>query len=159
VLTIKGEKKAAAEVKEEQFHHAERRYGSFSRSFSLPQTVDPHRVSAEYKNGVLTVRLPQREEAKPRTIKDETTPQAAPEPQPEAPAIPPEPLPPIQSRFLFVDVAALRAKQLRRGARIRIDDTEHLPKKAERVAMEEVRRGLVYYNIPEPKRRDAESHE
>jgi DNA-directed RNA polymerase subunit K/omega len=50
---------------------------------------------------------------------------------------------------LFVDVAALRAKQLRRGARIRIDDTEHLPKKAERVAMEEVRRGLVYYDTPE----------
>jgi DNA-directed RNA polymerase subunit K/omega len=70
---------------------------------------------------------------------------------PEAPIVPPEPLPPIQSRFLFVDVAALRAKQLRRGARVRIDDVEHLPKKAERVAMEEVRRGLVYYNVPEPK--------
>lgn len=72
--------------------------------------------------------------------------------QPEAPVIPPEPLPPIQSRFLFVDVAALRAKQLRRGARVRIDAAEPLPKKAERVAMEEVRRGLVYYNVPEPKR-------
>jgi len=70
---------------------------------------------------------------------------------PEAPIVPLEPLPPIQSRFLFVDVAALRAKQLRRGARIRIDDQEHLPKKAERVAMEEVRRGLVYYNVPDPK--------
>ena len=68
VLTIKGEKKAS-DVKDEQYHHAERRYGSFSRSFSLPQTVDPNRVSAEYKNGVLTVRLPLREEAKPRTIK------------------------------------------------------------------------------------------
>jgi DNA-directed RNA polymerase subunit K/omega len=67
------------------------------------------------------------------------------------PAVPAEPLPPIQSRFLFVDVAALRAKQLRRGARVRIDDTEHLPKKAERVAMEEVRRGLVFYDVPEPK--------
>ena len=66
----------------------------------------------------------------------------------EAPVIPPEPLPPIQSRFLFVDVAALRAKQLRRGARVRIDDPEHLPKKAERVAMEEVKRGLVYYDVP-----------
>jgi DNA-directed RNA polymerase subunit K/omega len=71
---------------------------------------------------------------------------------PEAPVVPPEPLPPIQSRFLFVDVAALRAKQLRRGARVRIDDPEHLPKKAERVAMEEVRRGLVYYDVPEPKK-------
>jgi DNA-directed RNA polymerase subunit K/omega len=70
---------------------------------------------------------------------------------PEAPLVPPEPLPPIQSRFLFVDVAALRAKQLRKGARVRIDDPEHLPKKAERVAMEEVRRGLVYYLVPAPK--------
>ena len=43
VLTIQGEKKVAAEVKEEQFHHVERRYGTFSRSFSLPQTVDPSR--------------------------------------------------------------------------------------------------------------------
>ena len=68
--------------------------------------------------------------------------------QPDMPVIPAEPLPPIESRFLFVDVAALRAKQLRRGARVRIDDTEHLPKKAERMAMEEVRRGLVYYEVP-----------
>ena len=78
---------------------------------------------------------------------DETTSQTT--EQPAAAVIPPEPLPPIQSRFLFVDVAALRAKQLRRGARVRIDDTEHLPKKAERVAMEEVRRGLVYYDTPD----------
>jgi HSP20 family protein len=69
VLTVSGEKKASADVKEEQYHHVERRYGSFSRSFSLPQTVDPNRVSAEYKDGVLTVRIPLREEAKPRTIK------------------------------------------------------------------------------------------
>ena len=69
VLTIKGEKKAAADVKGEQFHHVERRYGAFTRSFSLPQTVDPNRVTAEYKQGVLTVRLPLRDEAKPRSIK------------------------------------------------------------------------------------------
>ena len=68
VLTIKGQKRLG-DVKEEQFHHLERRYGAFSRSFSLPQTVDAARVAAEYKNGVLTVRLPLREEAKPRTIK------------------------------------------------------------------------------------------
>jgi len=80
-------------------------------------------------------------------VMDETTSQTT--EQPAAAVIPPEPLPPIQSRFLFVDVAALRAKQLRRGARVRIDDTEHLPKKAERVAMEEVRRGLVYYDTPD----------
>jgi HSP20 family protein len=69
VLTIKGEKKATTDVKDDQYHHIERRYGAFSRSFSLPQTVDSNRVSAEYKNGVLTVRLPLREEAKPRSIK------------------------------------------------------------------------------------------
>ena len=71
VLTVKGEKKLSHEVKEEQYHHVERRYGSFSRSFSLPQTVDAGKVAAEYKNGVLTVRLPLREEAKPRQIKVE----------------------------------------------------------------------------------------
>jgi DNA-directed RNA polymerase omega subunit len=66
----------------------------------------------------------------------------------EAPELPSEPAPPIQSRFLFVDVAALRAKQLRRGARVRFDaEGTH---KAERVAMEEVRRGLVQYNVPPP---------
>jgi HSP20 family protein len=69
VLTIKGEKKLAGEVKEEQFHHIERRFGPFSRSFSLPRTIDAGKVAAEYKNGVLTVRLPLREEAKPRQIK------------------------------------------------------------------------------------------
>jgi len=69
VLTIKGEKKVAPDVKEENFHHIERRYGAFSRSFSLPRTVDSAKVAADYKNGVLTVRLPLREEAKPRQIK------------------------------------------------------------------------------------------
>ena len=69
VLTVKGEKKFDKDVKEDQFHHIERRYGAFSRSFSLPQTVDAGKVAAEYKNGVLTVRLPLREEAKPRQIK------------------------------------------------------------------------------------------
>src|ERR1044071_629089 len=60
-LTIKGDKKLSSDVKEEQFHRIERRYGIFSRSFSLPQTVDSGKVGAEYKNGVLTVRLPLRE--------------------------------------------------------------------------------------------------
>jgi len=70
--------------------------------------------------------------------------------QQEGPAAPSEPAPPIQSRFLFVDVAALRAKQLRRGARPRFDSGE-APElhKAERLAMEEVRRGLVYYDVPD----------
>ena len=68
-LTIRGEKKFSSEVKEESFHRIERRYGSFSRSFALPRTVDTSKVGADYKNGVLTVRLPLREEAKPRQIK------------------------------------------------------------------------------------------
>jgi HSP20 family protein len=69
VLTIKGEKKLASEVKEDQYQHIERRYGAFSRSFSLPRTVDSSKVAADYRNGVLTIRLPLREEAKPRQIK------------------------------------------------------------------------------------------
>jgi len=68
-----------------------------------------------------------------------------------APQIPAQPLPPIQSRFLFVDVAALRAKQLRRGARPRLGEEAQVPHKAERVAMEEVKRGLVYYDVPVPR--------
>jgi HSP20 family protein len=69
VLTLTGEKKVAADIKSEQYHHVERHYGSFSRSFSLPQTVDPSRVTAEYRNGVLSVRLPLRDEARPRSVK------------------------------------------------------------------------------------------
>jgi HSP20 family protein len=68
-LTISGEKRFSNEVKEDQFHRIERRYGRFSRSFSLPSSVDATQISAEHKNGVLTVRLPAREEAKPRQIK------------------------------------------------------------------------------------------
>jgi DNA-directed RNA polymerase subunit K/omega len=64
------------------------------------------------------------------------------------PQLPSDPAPPITSRFLFVDVAALRAKQLRRGARVRFQASEAAAHKAERVAMEEVRRGLVYYDVP-----------
>jgi DNA-directed RNA polymerase subunit K/omega len=71
---------------------------------------------------------------------------------------PSEPAPPIESRFLFVDVAALRAKQLRRGARPRVGTDEGpLPHKAERLAMEEVRRGLVYYAVTAPKPQSEES--
>jgi DNA-directed RNA polymerase subunit K/omega len=79
---------------------------------------------------------------------------------PEESRIPSEPAPPIGSRFLFVDVAALRAKQLRRGARVRLaDDAPVVHHKAERVAMEEVRRGLVYYDIPAPKPQKPEGGE
>jgi HSP20 family protein len=68
-LTLSGEKKLDTEVIEEQFHRIERSYGSFARTFALPPTVDAAKVSAEYKAGVLTVRLPLREEAKPNKIK------------------------------------------------------------------------------------------
>jgi len=67
-LTLKGERKFATDVKQEQFHRVERAYGTFSRSFSLPSSVDASRIAAEYKNGVLTVKLPFREETRPRTI-------------------------------------------------------------------------------------------
>ena len=74
----------------------------------------------------------------------------------ETSVLPPEPAPPIHSRFLFVDVAALRAKQLRRGARVRFEAEQPAPAlhKPERLAMEEVRRGLVWYEIRTPKPRE-----
>jgi HSP20 family protein len=68
VLTIKGERKFSDEVKRENYHRIERQHGSFTRSFTLPNTVDPARISASYKDGLLTIRLPQREEAKPKQI-------------------------------------------------------------------------------------------
>jgi HSP20 family protein len=68
-LTISGEKRFSNELKEDQFHRIERRYGTFSRSFLLPSSVDATKIAAEHRNGVLTVRLPAREEAKPRQIK------------------------------------------------------------------------------------------
>ena len=68
-LTLKGERKFEnTAAKQEQFHRLERTYGMFSRSFSLPSTVDASKIGAEYKNGVLTVALPFREESRPRTI-------------------------------------------------------------------------------------------
>jgi DNA-directed RNA polymerase subunit K/omega len=80
----------------------------------------------------------------------DTTASATPEPS-DAPQIPAEPAVPITSRFLYVDVAAMRAKQLRRGAHLRYDlePGTPAPKKPERQAMEEVRRCLVHYHIPE----------
>jgi HSP20 family protein len=68
MLTLSGERKVDTEVRKEQYHRLERSFGSFSRSFSLPATVDTGKIGAEFKNGVLTVRLPFREEAKPRSI-------------------------------------------------------------------------------------------
>jgi HSP20 family protein len=68
-LTLSGERQLATEVAHEQFHRIERRFGAFARTFTLPPTVDASRASAEYKAGVLTVRLPLREDAKPKQIK------------------------------------------------------------------------------------------
>jgi HSP20 family protein len=67
-LTIKGERRQDVEVKKEHFHRVERSYGAFSRSFSLPNTIDSGKVRADYRDGVLTVSLPLREESKPRQI-------------------------------------------------------------------------------------------
>jgi|SRR5690348_12599889 len=68
-LYLKGERKFEKEVKDENFHQVERSYGSFSRSFSLPSSIDSDKVKAEYQNGILTLTMPKREEAKPKTIK------------------------------------------------------------------------------------------
>ena len=67
-LTIKGEKKAETEEKDENYHMVERTYGSFSRAMKLPAVVDAEKVEATYKNGVLTVVLPKMEEVKPKAI-------------------------------------------------------------------------------------------
>ena len=64
-LTLSGEKKLETEVTDRQFHRIERHYGSFARTFVLPPTVNAGKASAHYKAGVLTVRLPMREEVKP----------------------------------------------------------------------------------------------
>ncbi len=69
LLTIRGERKFEKSVSEENFLRVERTYGSFSRSFSLPNTLNAEAIGAEYKNGVLTVTLPKREETKPRQVK------------------------------------------------------------------------------------------
>jgi HSP20 family protein len=67
-LTLSGKKQAEKEVKERQYRRIERTFGSFARTFTLPATVDTGRIAAEYKNGVLTVTLPLREDAKPKQI-------------------------------------------------------------------------------------------
>ena len=68
-LFLKGQRKFENEVKEENYHRIERSYGSFTRTFALPNTVNAESVSAEYKGGVLTLTMPKREEAKPKSIK------------------------------------------------------------------------------------------
>lgn len=68
VLTLKGERKSEVETSRDNYHRVERQHGSFMRSFTLPATVDAARIQASYKDGVLTIRVPQREEAKPKQI-------------------------------------------------------------------------------------------
>jgi HSP20 family protein len=69
ILTIRGERKFENEVKEENYLRIERAYGSFSRTFSLANSVKSEAIKADYRNGVLTLSIPKREEAKPKQIK------------------------------------------------------------------------------------------
>ena len=68
VLTLRGERKVDSDVKKEGSHRVERSYGTFGRSFTLPTVVDTEKIKAEYKDGVLRVTLPKREEAKAKQI-------------------------------------------------------------------------------------------
>ena len=67
-LTLSGERKVDNEVKQESYHRVERVYGAFTRSFTLPSLLDQEKIKAEYKDGVLKITLPKREEAKPKQI-------------------------------------------------------------------------------------------
>jgi HSP20 family protein len=69
ILTIRGERKFQKQVNENNYLRIERAYGSFSRSFSLANTVNSEAIKADYQNGVLTLTIPKREEAKPKQIK------------------------------------------------------------------------------------------
>ena len=68
-LYLKGQRQVEQEAKDHKYHHVERFFGSFARSFTLPCSVDGGPVAAEYHDGVLTLTLPKKEEAKPKTIK------------------------------------------------------------------------------------------
>lgn len=68
VLTITGERKFKKEEKGNKYHRVERAYGNFTRSFTLPEDVDPGKVSGEFKEGLLSVHLPKSEKAKPKAI-------------------------------------------------------------------------------------------
>jgi HSP20 family protein len=70
-LTIKGERKLESAAKQENFHRIERRFGSFTRTFTLPQTIDTEAVTASYDAGVLTVSLGKKAEAQPKQVKIE----------------------------------------------------------------------------------------
>jgi HSP20 family protein len=72
-LTIRGERSFYTEANEESFHRVERRYGTFSRSLTLPQTADAERIDAAFDKGVLTIEVPKVEQAKPRRIQIKAT--------------------------------------------------------------------------------------
>jgi HSP20 family protein len=69
ILMLKGERRFEKETKEENYHRVEREYGAFSRTFSLPAAINGEKVNAEYKDGILKVVLPKKEEIKPKPIK------------------------------------------------------------------------------------------
>ncbi|MDX9819137.1 MAG: Hsp20/alpha crystallin family protein [Desulfococcus multivorans] len=69
ILTVRGERCSETEVKEKRYHRKERVFGSFQRSFSLPEGVASENITAEFKNGILTVSIPRPEEKKPKQIK------------------------------------------------------------------------------------------
>ena len=69
VLTLRGERRFEKETKDDNYHRIERSYGGFSRAFSIPATVDEEHISAEYKDGVLKIALPKKEQAKPKQIR------------------------------------------------------------------------------------------
>ena len=71
VLTLKGERKTDTEVKRDSYHRVERSYGAFTRAFTLPTTVDTTKVKADFKDGLLRVVLPKREESKPKQVQIE----------------------------------------------------------------------------------------
>jgi HSP20 family protein len=72
ILTLRGERKVDREIKRESYHRVERAYGTFARSFTLPSQVNQGAIQANYKDGVLEVTLPKREEAKPKQIEIKT---------------------------------------------------------------------------------------
>ena len=69
VLSLRGERRFEKEAKDENYHRIERSYGNFSRSFSIPATVDEEKIRADYKDGVLKIALPKKEQSKPKQIK------------------------------------------------------------------------------------------
>jgi HSP20 family protein len=69
LLTVHRERRLEKDIKEENFRRMERHYGAFSRSFTLPSTVDPQKIEANYAHGVLAIQMPKRAEARPKQIK------------------------------------------------------------------------------------------